>query len=98
MSLEHAPQRDRTGGHNSGLKEFNRFADLKAAGLFNSRMTLDRAIARGDFAPGRLMGNCRIWTSAEILELLARCPTDKQVGPKRPKLKASREASSEAAA
>jgi predicted DNA-binding transcriptional regulator AlpA len=79
MSLEHSPQRDRTG---IGLKPFNRFADLKAAGLFNSRMTLDRAIARGDFPPGRLMGNSRLWTEPEILESLDRCPTEKQVGPK----------------
>ena len=79
MSLEHSPQRDRTG---IGLKPFNRFADLKGAGLFNSRMTLDRAIARGDFPPGRLLGNSRIWTDAEIFESLDRCPTEKQAGPK----------------
>jgi predicted DNA-binding transcriptional regulator AlpA len=79
MSLEHAPERQRTSGidHDSGLKEFNRFVDLQAAGLFYSRMTLDRAIARGDFPSGRLMGNIRIWTRTEIEEALAKCPTGK---------------------
>jgi len=60
------------------LKEFCRYADLEAAGLFASRMTLDRAIARGNFPSGRLMGNIRIWTRAEIEEALARCPTGKR--------------------
>jgi predicted DNA-binding transcriptional regulator AlpA len=70
MSLEHSPAR--------GLKEFNRFADLQSAGIFRSRMTCDRAIARGDFPPGHLMGNIRIWTRAEIEAALAECPTDKR--------------------
>jgi predicted DNA-binding transcriptional regulator AlpA len=70
MSLEHAPAGLR-------LKEFCRYADLEAVGLFASRMTLDRAIARGDFPSGRLMGNIRIWTRTEIEEALARCPTGK---------------------
>jgi hypothetical protein len=78
MSLEHAPQKERGPGvGHSGLKPFNRYADLEAAGLFNSRMTLDRAIARGDFPPGRTNGNSRIWTCAEIEAALARWPTEK---------------------
>ena len=61
------------------LKAFNRFSDLKAAGLFNSRMTLDRAIARGAFPTGRVLpgGNTRIWTDEEIYETLAECSTEK---------------------
>lgn len=83
MSLEHAPQRQRTRGigHNSGLKDFNRFADLQIAGIFRSRMTCDRAIKRGDFPPGRLLGAIRIWTRGEIEDALARCPTTKLVSP-----------------
>jgi predicted DNA-binding transcriptional regulator AlpA len=79
MSLEHDPQRQRTPGigHNSGLKEFNRYTDLKTAGIFRSRMTLHRAILRGVFPPGRLIGSIRIWTRGEIEEALARCPTTK---------------------
>jgi predicted DNA-binding transcriptional regulator AlpA len=61
------------------LKAFNRFSDLKAAGLFNSRMTLDRAISRGVFPTGRVLpgGNTRIWTDDEIEAALAKCPTEK---------------------
>jgi predicted DNA-binding transcriptional regulator AlpA len=76
--MSHAPDRQRTVGDTGlKLKEFCRYADLEAAGLFASRMTLDRAIARGDFPSGRLMGSIRIWTRAEIEEALARCPTGK---------------------
>ena len=79
MSLEHDPQRQRTPGigHNSGLRDFNRFADLQTAGIFRSRMTCDRAIKRGDFPRGRLLGAIRIWTREEIEDALARCPTTK---------------------
>jgi predicted DNA-binding transcriptional regulator AlpA len=79
MSLEHAPKPQRViaGFGHRGLKDFNRFADLERAGIFRSRMTLDRAVARGDFPSGRLMGNVRLWTRAEIEEALARCPTAK---------------------
>ncbi|MGD0187800.1 MAG: hypothetical protein ABSC25_21490 [Roseiarcus sp.] len=81
MSLEQTPERNLTPGtgHKGvpSLRPFNRFVDLKAAGLFHSRMTLDRAIARGDFPPGRLMGNCRIWTLEEIEASLAQLPTEK---------------------
>ena len=82
MSLEHSPARQQRTllgiGHNSGLREFNRFADLKAAGLFNSRMTLWRAIQRGAFPSGFLMGNVRLWTREEILAALARLPREKK--------------------
>jgi hypothetical protein len=82
VSLEHSPARQRRSlpgiGHNSGLKEFSRFADLKEAGLFNSRMTCDRAIKRGEFPSGVLMGNVRLWSRASILEALARLPTEKR--------------------
>jgi predicted DNA-binding transcriptional regulator AlpA len=79
MSLERAPVRRGAfaGIGHSGLKDFNRFVDLERAGIFRSRMTLDRAVKRGDFPSGRLMGNIRIWTRAEIEEALARCPTGK---------------------
>jgi predicted DNA-binding transcriptional regulator AlpA len=82
VSLEHSPARQQRGipgiGHNSGLKEFSRFVDLKEAGLFKSRMTCDRAIKRGDFPTGVLMGNVRLWCRASILEALARLPTEKR--------------------
>ena len=82
MSLEHSPARQQRAlpgiGHNSGLREFNRFADLKAAGIFASRMTCWKAVQRGEFPPGRLMGNVRLWTKAEILEALAKLPTEKK--------------------
>ena len=82
MSLEHAPSRQRRSlpgiGHNSGLREFNRFSDLKEAGLFRSPMTLWRAIKRGEFPSGVLMGNVRLWTRAEILEALAKLPREKK--------------------
>jgi hypothetical protein len=82
MSLEHAPARQRRSlpgiGHNSGLREFNRFADLQAAGIFSNRMTCDRAIKRGDFPSGVLMGNVRLWSRASILEALAKLPTEKR--------------------
>jgi predicted DNA-binding transcriptional regulator AlpA len=80
MSLEHDPQRQRRPGigHNSGLREYNRFADLQTAGIFRSRMTCDRAIKRGDFPPGRLLGAIRIWTRGEIEAALAKCPTTKR--------------------
>jgi hypothetical protein len=82
VSLEHSPARQQRGiagiGHNSGLKGFNRFADLKAAGLFNSRMTCDRAIKRGDFPSGVLMGNVRLWSRDSILEALSKLPTEKR--------------------
>jgi predicted DNA-binding transcriptional regulator AlpA len=73
MSLEHSP------GTAVKLKAFNRFSDLKATGLFKSRMTLDRAIERRAFPPGRVLpgGNVRIWTDVEIYETLAQCPTEK---------------------
>jgi predicted DNA-binding transcriptional regulator AlpA len=83
MSLEHDPQRQRAAGtgHNSGLKDFNRFSDLQTAGIFRSRMTCDRAIKRGDFPPGRLLGAIRIWTRGEIEEALARCPRTRPPNP-----------------
>jgi hypothetical protein len=72
------------------LKEFNRFSDLEEAGLFNSRMTLDRQIRSGHFPPGRLMGNSRIWTRGEIEAALTKCPIGKL--PVRGALLAKREA------
>jgi hypothetical protein len=74
VSLEHAPD---VQGANAAfddleLPKFVRYLDLEAAGLFNSRMTLDRAIRRGDFPPGRVMGNARFWTRPEIVEALSR--------------------------
>ena len=59
------------------MREFNRFADLKTAGIFQSRMTLWRAVQRGDFPAGVLLGNVRLWSRAEILEALSRLPTGK---------------------
>jgi predicted DNA-binding transcriptional regulator AlpA len=77
--LEHAPDRQKTAGafDDLRLKEFCRYVDLETAGLFQSRMTLDRAIARGDFPSGRRMGNIRIWLRSEIEAALAQCPTGK---------------------
>jgi hypothetical protein len=47
-------------------EKFWRYADFKAAGLINSRMTLKRAIDSGRLAPGRLITpNCRVWTDEE---------------------------------
>ena len=77
MSLE-PPQARQQGaipsiGHNSGLREFNRYRDLEAAGLFRSRMALWRAIQRGDWPPGvKLGGNLRLWSRDEVTEALAK--------------------------
>ena len=82
VSLEHSPARQQRAlpgiGHNSGLREFNRFSDLKEAGIFASRMTCWRAIKAGQFPPGVLLGNVRLWSRASILEALAKLPTEKK--------------------
>ena len=89
MSLEHAPDRQTARADVYELKVFSRFVDLKAAGLFQSRMTLDRAIKRGDFPSGRLVGNIRIWTRVEIEAALAKCPTKKRSSTNRTQLGAT---------
>lgn len=53
-----------------------RFPDLVARGLFNSRMTLKRAIDSQGFPPGVLITpNSRAWDEAEIDVWIASRPT-----------------------
>jgi predicted DNA-binding transcriptional regulator AlpA len=48
------------------MTKWLRFRDLKERKVFNSRMTLKRAIERGEFPPGRLITpNSRAWTEEE---------------------------------
>jgi hypothetical protein len=55
---------------------FLRFADLKARGIVDNRVTLDRWIATEGFPAGRLLGpNIRAWTTAEIADWLEARPT-----------------------
>jgi len=55
-----------------------RFADLKARGIVNNRMTLRRWIEREGFPPGRLLGpNSRCWIDQEIAEWIAARPTER---------------------
>jgi hypothetical protein len=55
---------------------FLRFADLKARGIVDNRVTLDRWIAEQGFPCGRLLGpNIRAWTADEIADWLATRPT-----------------------
>lgn len=53
-----------------------RFPDLVARGLFNSRMTLKRAIDNQGFPPGILITpNSRAWSEGEIDAWIASRPT-----------------------
>jgi predicted DNA-binding transcriptional regulator AlpA len=53
-----------------------RFPDLVAIGLFNSRMTLKRAIDSQGFPEGVLLTpNCRAWREDEIEAWVAARPT-----------------------
>jgi hypothetical protein len=55
--------------------KFLRFSDLKDRGIFNSRMTLKRAIDERGFPQGRLLTpGCRAWTEDEVSEWLASRP------------------------
>jgi predicted DNA-binding transcriptional regulator AlpA len=48
------------------MTKWLRFRDLKERKTFNSRMTLKRAIDRGEFPPGCLITpNSRAWTEEE---------------------------------
>jgi predicted DNA-binding transcriptional regulator AlpA len=56
-----------------------RFPDLIARGLFNSRMTLKRAIDAQGFPPGILITpNARAWDETEIDAWLANRPSGKK--------------------
>jgi predicted DNA-binding transcriptional regulator AlpA len=53
-----------------------RYPDLVGLGIFNSRMTLKRAIDSQGFPPGRLLtANARVWSSDEIDEWISTRPT-----------------------
>ncbi|MGC2351623.1 MAG: hypothetical protein WA553_17560, partial [Methylocella sp.] len=63
-----------------------RFPDLIARGLFNSRMTLKRAIDTQGFPPGILITpNARAWDEIEIVAWLANRPTARKPAPPLPK-------------
>ena len=52
-----------------------RYTDLVAKGVFNSRMTLKRAIDAQDFPPGVLITpNARVWDEAEVDAWIAARP------------------------
>jgi len=52
-----------------------RFPDLVARGIFNSRMTLKRAIDAQDFPPGILLTpNSRAWREDEVEAWIASRP------------------------
>ena len=56
-----------------------RYRDLVARGLFNSRMTMWRAIEQQGFPPGRLVTpNSRAWTEVEVDRWVATRPTGKK--------------------
>jgi predicted DNA-binding transcriptional regulator AlpA len=56
-----------------------RFPDLIARGLFNSRMTLKRAIDTQGFPPGVLITpNARVWDEAAIDAWLASRPATRK--------------------
>jgi predicted DNA-binding transcriptional regulator AlpA len=53
-----------------------RYNDLVAKGVFNSRMTLKRAIDDQDFPPGVLITpNARVWDEAEVDAWIAARPS-----------------------
>src|ERR1700757_4813314 len=57
------------------MTKWLRFRDLKERKTFNSRMTLKRAIDRGEFPPGRLITpNSRAWTEEEAETYESRRP------------------------
>jgi predicted DNA-binding transcriptional regulator AlpA len=57
-----------------------RYRDLVARGLFNSRMTMWRAIEQQGFPPGRLVTpNSRAWTEVEVDQWVASRPRQKSV-------------------
>ena len=53
------------------------FPDLRAAGIVQSRTTLNKMIDERGFPPGRIVANRRIWTSVEILDWLHAQPSEK---------------------
>jgi predicted DNA-binding transcriptional regulator AlpA len=56
-----------------------RYRDLVARGLFNSRMTMWRAIELQGFPPGRLVTpNSRAWTEDEVDQWIASRPSGKK--------------------
>jgi predicted DNA-binding transcriptional regulator AlpA len=60
------------------LSRLLRFRDLKARGLVNNWVTLNRWIQEQGFPPGRLLGpNTRVWTEAEIEAWVASRPVAK---------------------
>jgi predicted DNA-binding transcriptional regulator AlpA len=58
-----------------------RFPDLIARGLFNSRMTLKRAIDTQGFPPGVLITpNARAWSEDEVNAWVASRPAARKAG------------------
>jgi predicted DNA-binding transcriptional regulator AlpA len=56
-----------------------RYNDLVAKGVFNSRMTLKRAIDDQDFPPGVLITpNARVWDEAEVDAWIAARPSTRK--------------------
>jgi hypothetical protein len=61
------------------MNKLLRYADLKARGIFNSRMTLKRQIDAGEFPTGRLITpNRRAWTPEEVEEYHATRPATRK--------------------
>jgi predicted DNA-binding transcriptional regulator AlpA len=58
------------------LPTFNRFADLRARKIVNSRAQLENLKRNEGFPPGRLLSpNTRVWDEQEILDWLNSRPT-----------------------
>jgi predicted DNA-binding transcriptional regulator AlpA len=77
---------ERAGNVAALCRIYLRYKDLKARGIFNSRMTLMRRINAGDFPPGRLITpNCRVWSEQEVAEYAESRPVTRKRG--RPKKK-----------
>jgi predicted DNA-binding transcriptional regulator AlpA len=55
--------------------QYLRFRELRARGLVNNWVTLNRWVQEQGFPPGRLLGpNTRVWTEAEIEAWVASRP------------------------
>ena len=56
-----------------------RYADLKAVGVVNNRVTLARLIKSQGFPPGKLLGqNTRVWPETEVEAWLASRPVERE--------------------
>src|SRR6478672_4362492 len=64
------------------------YQDLKRQGIFNSRMTLQRAIKDRGFSPGILLSsNCRRWSEEEVQKWLLGRPSEPRPDYRRTKYK-----------